>query len=539
MNLLEFIGIKPKTIKEVPTDHVPVISPNANYEHVFTISQTFDGEKNIGEIGPIKRYSLDYAALSARGWQMYLDSEICQLVINRFALWVVGKGLKLQAQPSQVVLGMNKLKLPADFVEQVEARWHLFETDKMVDIKEQSNLGQLAKFAFVNAKNGGDVLVILRVIDGFLQIQLVDVENVVTPNVGIAFLGTDTINKDTNNKIINGVEVDAYGKHIAYHICVGCGKWERVVARSNEGRRVAYLVGGLKYRLSSTRSMPLINAVMETASKLERYKEATVGSAEEAAKLAITVEHESYSTGENPIIGSVVKASGHGRGAGSGDNPVDSYDKKLADTVAATTNKQLINLPLGAKLQTLESKKELHFSEFYMSNIYVVCAVVGIPPEVALQKYDSNFSASRAALKDWEHTLQAEREQFKIEFYTPIYEFWLDIQILKNKIIAPGYLTALLNNDREVLAAYRKCNFLGANVPHIDPLKEVNAERAKLGKGSEHLPLTTLEQATTALGGGDYWENMVNYSKEMNEAESLGINTVQLQEQTLPVDTAN
>lgn len=541
MSFLEFIGLKPKqTVEKAVVEEAVTEQPSteqshsvsASYSHVFTISQTFDGEKNIGEIGPVKRFHVDYAKLAARGWQMYLESEICQLVINRFARWTIGKGLQLQAQPNGVVLKSNKIVLPKDFVEQVEARWSLFEQDTFVDIKEQSTLGQLAKSAFINAKVSGGVLVILRVVNGSLQVQLIDGENVSTPSVGIALFNGFTLDKTTNNKIINGVEVDAYGKHVAYHVVTGLGKWERIAAKSPEGRLVAYMVNGLKYRLSSTRSMPLINAVMETASKLERYKEATVGSAEEAAKLAITVEHEAYSTGENPLMGSLMRASGHGRGPGSGDNPTDTYDQKLVDTVAATVNKQLINLPIGAKLQTLESKKELHFSEFYMANIQVLCAVVGIPPEVALQKYDSNFSASRAALKDWEHSLMDERIQFTREFYTPIYSFWLDLQVLQNKIQAPGYLTALMKNDREILGAYKKANFLGANVPHIDPLKEVNAERAKLGKGSEHLPLTTLEQATTALGGGDYWENMINYSKELEEAEGLGIKTVE--EQKMP-----
>jgi len=46
----------------------------------------YDGEKNLGEIGPIKDYHMDYPALRARSWQSYIESEISQIVLNKFNL---------------------------------------------------------------------------------------------------------------------------------------------------------------------------------------------------------------------------------------------------------------------------------------------------------------------------------------------------------------------------------------------------------------------------------------------------------------------
>lgn len=500
----------------------PVRARDVQGVSLFTVSN-FDGEKNLGDIGPIKDYKVDYAALSARGWQSYLDSEICQLAIRRFSRWVIGDGLKLQAQPSDVVLKMQGIPCKKNFSEQVEALWHLYAEDKAVDIKGINNLGQIAKIAFEAAKIGGNVLVILRVVQGVLQVQLVDGANVVTPLVEMSGYGDNALYTATGNRVIDGVEIDAHGKPIAYHVCTGVMKHERIVARDSSGRLVAWLLTGLRHRLSSTRAMPLYTAVLETVAKLERYKEATVGSAEEAAKVTFTAEHQAYSTGENPLMAQLVKSYGAGRGAGSGDQPTDYNGNNLSSTVAATTGKTLINLPIGASMKAVESKKEVNFSGFYGPNVNIVFSVIGIPPDVAMMLYNSNFSASRAALKDWEHTLYDERVQFKREFYMPIYEYWLDLQVLQNRIDAPGYLTALMKQDRYTLIAYRKCLFIGVNVPHIDPLKEVNAERAKLGIGSEHIPLTTVDKATTNLNGGDYWENMKNYASELKEAEEEGI----------------
>ena len=49
----------------------------------------------------------------------------------------------------------------------------------------------------------------------------------------------------------------------------------------------------------------------------------------------------------------------------------------------------------------------------------------------------------------------------------------------------------------------KNVEFVGEMFPHIDPLKEVKAERAKLGPRYRNVPLTTHERATRALGNSD------------------------------------
>ena len=142
-----------------------------------------------------------------------------------------------------------------------------------------------------------------------------------------------------------------------------------------------------------------------------------------------------------------------------------------------------------------------------------------------LSKYDSNFSASRAALKDWEHTLNVERSFFQEEFLQYIYDFWLYIEVLKNKLNVNGILKAVAENNEYAFNAFTQCRFVGANVPHIDPLKEVKAEREKLGTSGQHIPLTTVEQATESLNGGDSMANMEQYAEEFKKSVDLKIPT--------------
>ncbi len=484
----------------------------------------YNGEKTPGEIGPIKSYYPDYSALRARSWQLFLESEIAQIVINNHITWVIGSGLKLQSEPIKDILSEEGISINAQkFSKQVETRFRLYCKSRMSDYADMSNLNMMESDAFKNAILGGDVLVVLRFVDDVVKVQLIDGEHIQSPVYGNEFFPVELEN---GNRIVNGIELNNRGQHIAYYVRKDYRtlEYERISARGTDtDALMAFMVYGSKYRLDNYRGMPLLSVMFETAKKLERYKEATVGSAEERQKIAYAIEHDIFSTGENPLIKQTVMARDVDMRRADGFVPIDDFGNKLADKVAVTTEKQVFNMPLGAHLKTLESKNELYFKDFYGTNIMLFCAAAQIPYEVAMSKYDSNYSASRGAIKDWEHKLNVRRANFSFQFMQPIYDFWLEVQILQRKIRANGYLKARIDNDRMVLEAYRNARFVGSPVPHIDPVKEVEAERLKLGVAGAAIPLTTVEQATENLSGGDSDSNIEQYSQELKKTKSLGI----------------
>ncbi len=66
------------------------------------------------------------------------------------------------------------------------------------------------------------------------------------------------------------------------------------------------------------------------------------------------------------------------------------------------------------------------------------------------------------------------------------------------------------------ILACQNARFVGANVPHIDPLKEVKAIREMLG--NENMPLITNEQAVEFLTEGDWYTNITKYKEELKFA---------------------
>jgi capsid protein len=484
-------------------------------ENVWTIGYT--GEKNTGELGPAIDYRPNYPILRVRSWQSYMESEITKTVVDRYATWVIGSGLKLQCAPDMLVLNSEGVSMDKtareNFNEITEARYRVWAASNASDWFGMASLNRIEKRAYRAAKVGGDVLVILRYVKGRVKVQLVDGQNVTTP-----------LDRLTDPKVRHGVEVDENGKHVAYYVRKSgiAPTWERVPAFGPKSKqKMAFLVYGSEFRIDSVRGMPLIATVLETLKKLDRYKEATVGSAEERQKIVYQIVHDLNATGENPLLANLATAlDADADGAGL---PTDEAGTKLARTVAVMTQKQTFNMSQGSELKSLESKNELTFKEFYDTNFDIVCAAVGIPPNVARMLYTDSFSASRAALKDWEHSLRVERKDFSDQFNANVYRFWLWTEILAQKVQAQGYINALAQDNDTIIDAYTSAKWIGANVPHIDPLKEVKAEREKLGELGKAIPLTTVEDATEALSCGDSDANMEQFGEELNYAKSLNL----------------
>jgi len=506
----------------------PNIHPQKHASTGYGVSRilwthSFDGEKEFGGVGPAKSYLPNYQLLRVRSWQSYLESEITQTIISRYATWVIGSGLKLQAEPSQKVLSQLGIEIDStEFSENVEAFYNLYAESTESDHARMNTKNEQSLTAFVNAIVGGDVLVVLRNENDIPTIQLIDGAHVRSPQGGNEIYAQVLAN---GNRIENGIELSPSNEHIAYYIIKpgDITKYERIQARGTEtGLVMAFLVYGNKYRLDTHRGIPLIAVVLETIKKLERYKEATVGSAEERAKIAYFIEHGLGSDGENPLVQQMAAAMGYNN-ANKVNFPTDDQLQQLAGNIAATTGKQTFNMPIESTLKALETKNELYFKDFYTVNINIVCACVGIPPNVAMSLYDSNYSASRAAIQDWSHTLKVRRKSFSNQFEKHIYAFWFFLMVIQNVIQAPGFILAWMTDKWMIMRAYLRARFTGANVPHIDPLKEVQAVRLKLGSTAEAMPLTTLEEATEELDGGGSIENMEQFSRELKKSKELKI----------------
>lgn len=513
----EIIGSKPETEAYY---RAGIPSGQRNYIN-FSM---YDGEKNLGGIGPVEEYFLEHESLRARGYKAYLTNESVQTIINKLVVWTIGRGLKLDTNPNFTVLNSEGISLSKEKAQEIseliEARFALYKESKFSTFSKMKNLSQMETTCFKNAKNGGDVLVLLRYQNDWVNVELVDGAHVRSPRGGNDW---NPQVLENGNRIVNGVELNEEGEHVAYWIQDASLVYKRVEARSKvTGLTTAYLVGGLEYRLDNVRCIPALSGLFEVLATMDRYKSATIATAEEQAKVVYQIKHGSQSTGDNPLIQQVALARDTSKNDGT--IPTDIQLVQMANKVAVSTEKQVINNVVDSEILPLDKNKgELYFKDFYGVFFDLVCAAIGMPPNVAMAKYDTSFSSARAAIKDWEHSLLVDRYNFAMSFLQPIYEFWLHMEVLKNKITLPGYIEAYRKKNQIVLECYRQCSWVGDNVPHIDPVKEVMAERLKLGNTSDSIPLTTVEAATKVLNGGESRANIQQYGKELQETKKNGI----------------
>lgn len=473
--------------------------PSAVFTHFQGNTVLFDGEKTPNELGSAYDYDLDYNTLRMRGWEALIKSTVVQTAIKQYCLWIVGSGLKFQSTASEDFLSEVGIKFDKKkFSKNVEARFRLFANSKQSTCKKEMNLHALVFDALMNAIIAGDVLWIARY-DGYQpSFDIID---------GCFIMNPPSLESvPIGNTVRYGVEKSKNGIVVAYHVRNDDYTFTRVQCNPNgkAGSRQAWLMKGTRYKINSDRGMSLLTAVLERDAKLDRFIEATVGAAEENAKIPYQITHSQYSNGEDPMIQNAAQAMGLKKA-----NTVNetATAEAYASKIQQTTGKMTFNMPVGAEIKTNTNHSDPNFKDFYTPNAEFIYSTIGIPPEVALSKYGGTYSGSRAAQKSWEYKMLVERSSCISEFgYKPCYEYWFTINLYKNNIDAPGCRQAIIDGDWLVKNAYMDCKFIGQKVPHIDPVKEANAVRILLGKKYETIPLISGEQACENMNTGDFDE---------------------------------
>lgn len=464
---------------------------------------SFDGERFEGEMGSIKNYLMDYPRLRLRGWQAFVESDIVKGILNKYKTWVVGEGLKLQSTPVTSIIESSIPQFDRkEFTKDFESRFSVWATSKRSSWSGESTLQQLAGEAYKNIKIAGDVLVVLRVEDSTLKVELIDSDLVKQPPLGIL--------KDP--RVEHGVKTDKRGKHISYYVATSDPlKFNEVKAYDKQGRRVAYMVYGEKFRPGSVRGTTLMATVLASIKTLTRYKDASVMGAEERAKVPFFIEHNENSTEENIYASQVQASVPTNKVAGGALSHEEGI--KTASAVAATVANSVFNMPKGATINSIKTDQEITFSEFFKGNHEVVCAAMNIPIEVALSKYDSNYAASQGARTDWMRVCTLDRNDFGTQFYQPIINLFLEIESIKGTINIQN-LSVTRIKDPDLFDSITKCRWVGVNMTNIDPVKDVKAWREKLGAAAADIPLATVDEAVEALSTGDADSTIETFAQE-------------------------
>ena len=393
----------------------------------------------------------------------------------------------------------------------------LWAENPMCDAERQQNFYGLQQLAFLSMLMSGDVFALFgmkpnRRTPYQTTIRLLEADRVSNPDSSGDSESTET---DSGGRIIDGVEIAQDGEVIRYYIA------SRSPLASNDsseltwtaieafGKDTGYpnILHIMTYeRPEQRRGVPFVASVIEMLKQFTRYMNAELAANVVSAMLTCFIT----STEDDGKFGM--------------EDAVNEEDKVTDDELQLELAPGAIyNLPPGKNVETVNPlRSNAQFEAFVNTVITVIAASMDIPKEVLIKKYESNYTAARAALLDFWRTVRVYRTRFNSGFNQPVYEQWLSEAVAAGRIEAPGFF-----DDPAIRQAWCGCVWMGASMGHVDPLKEVNAAEKRIANN-----ITTQEQEASEYNGNDWAANVRQRKKEIAIQKELSGTQEQEQEKT-------
>lgn len=462
-----------------------------------------DGSKWQGAFGPTSVLRTDYWTLRLRSVELFETNLYARGLLRRLVTNEINTGLHLEAIPEEKILGLEEDSL-SEWSENVENRWSIWTNEpRLCDQQEQRTFGALQAIAKLEAYIAGDVLCVNRQDQrtGLPKIQLVSGSCVRTPMQA----------PQSGNRIEEGVELDSMGRHVAYWIVqrnptgLGLPVHKRLPAYGEKsGRRLAWLVYGGDRKLEDVRGKPFLSLILQSVKELDRYRDSTQRKALINSILAMFISKGEDKPGTRPLTGSAIR-----RGA----------ETAIANDGTARSFKAAEQIP-GLVLEELQHGEEPkafpnngtdeRFGGFEMAIVSLIAWGNEIPPEILTLSFNSNYSASQAAINEFKMTLNMKRTEFGDCFCTPIYRDWLLAEVLAKRVEAAGLLDAWRDPSKyDLFGAWMASDWSGHIKPAVDLSKLVGGYVAMLDRG-----LITYGRAARELTGTRFSKNAQQMARE-------------------------
>lgn len=444
----------------------------------------------------------DLPLLRERSRDLVRNAPIAAGAIGTSIANVVGTGLKLQSRIDAEFLGLSEEDADA-WEDHTEREWRLWSESQECDISRTLNFFGLQTLAFRQTLENGDVFALLpriarRGSPYMLKVQLVEADRICN----------EKWMSDTE-RLTAGVEKDpATGAPISYHVMNQHPGITRFWKKDGATWTIVPAFGvktGLRNvlhlfemtRPAQTRGVPFLAPVMETLKQLDRYTEAELMAAVVSGLFTVFLKSETGGLDFDITGGMGVETNASS----------DDEDMKLG-------NGAIIGLKKNEDISTANpGRPNTAFDPFVKAILEQIGAALGIPFEVLIRHFQSSYSASRAALLEAWRFFRSRRVWLVSTFCQPIYEIWLYEAIASGRISAPGFFA-----DPLIQKAYCGSLWVGDSPGYVDPQKDVDAAKSRIDA-----KLSTLDEETALITGGDFEANVRQMSKEKRMLDNAGL----------------
>lgn len=449
---------------------------------------------------------LQSSKLRQRARDLYEGGGLARSGPETLTTSVVGWGIQPKPKIDGDFLGMTD-----DAREEAEQailrEWKLWAENTMCDAERQQNFYGLQQLAFLSMLMSGDVFALFGMKENKrtpyqTTVRLLEADRICNPD---SSGNSESKESDSGGRIIDGVEIDKEGAVIRYYIASRSPiagndnselTWTAIDAYGKDTGYPNILHIMTWERPEQRRGIPFVSAEIELIKQFTRYMNAELAGKVVSAMLTlfITSKEDDGKAGMEDAVNE--------------DEKVTDDELKLELAPGA-----IYDLPPGKDVTTVDPKRsDTQFESFVNTCITVIASSMGIPKEVLIKKYESNYTAARAALLDFWRTVRVYRTRFNTAFNQPIYEQWLSEAVAAGRIDAPGFF-----DDPAVRLAWCGCSWMGASMGHVDPLKEVNAAEVRIRNN-----ITTEEQEAMEYNGNDRSAIVRQRKKEIAERADMG-----------------
>lgn len=421
---------------------------------------------------------------------LYMSSSFYGSILHAKRDGVIGRGLELDAKIDADALGLDH-ETAAKYERRIEAAFARFSRKAGAD---GESLNEILSLAYFSTILSGDCLaeIFCNVEKKALKVRLLEGDCVLTPESEAA-----------NPKVQCGVELNANGSPVAYHVMYGYAAdvdgLGRLNVRSRRLRRfmagflsmegewipprehAAILIHTPFERPGQMRGLPIAARVLTDMKQLDRYMKAELDAAVVASKPALFRKH--------PVIESVAMA----------DSFSDEVDTEAHECPPPIDwgNGLMVDLYDGAEMQAFNPMRpNSAYANFVDHKFAEISANLGMSAEVALKRWNASYSASRASLLDAQKSFEIDRARFVDQFLRPVYNAWLDLHA--DELGLFGYY-----ENPEMRSAWRCAEWIGEQLPNIDPTKEIDAAAKRVALG-----VSTLAREAQVATGADIYANI-------------------------------
>jgi lambda family phage portal protein len=421
----------------------------------------------------------DLREMRGRSRDLARNAPIARGAVGTMVTYVVGTGLSVQSRIDAKLLGLSDDEASAKQKE-FERYFNIWAGSLFANFNQQQSFYEMQDLTERSELESGDVFALLVKSEApgwpyRIAVQIVEADRICNKNNA---MDTDEMTQGIVKKRGIPKSIWIADRHPGRVIGAMRTNWKEVPFYGATGRRNVLHLMHME-RPDQTRGIPWLASIVAKVKQLDRYSDAEVDAAVNAATMAVFAQMDGEAFDDLFNV----------------EAKQDYIDNVKSQPGTIESGRVISTLPGETITSPTPGRPNPAFEQFFLAVNNEIAMGLGLPRDVLLKAFNASYSASRAALMDAWRTYKVRRFRKASRFCQPIYEEVIIDGVAMGHLSAPGLLA-----DPMIRAAWLGSSWSGDGPGALDPMKEAAAAKLRKDEG-----ITTLPEEILAYDGGD-WE---------------------------------